>query len=224
MSFCPKDQIDGYRKQVNGNPYECSSRIQFDFLHHHIRSCTEISQAVKDKQTTERTALQLCAFLAHWGMFRGKGKLGDRNLYFFQEICLDLLGNKGVLSRIEGIPFENLHRKLKDSVLQEAIDGVKCAFELRGVSPTDTLVSKTMLGLLGNIPGYDRYFKKGLSKLKENDEFKGTMGFGVKGLLNLSEWCTEYDWPSIKSKADKRRLLPRGRLVDMAIHQYGRPN
>jgi hypothetical protein len=34
------------------------------------------------------------------------------------------------------------------------------------ISPTDTLISKVMLGTLGCIPAYDRYFVDGLKKMK----------------------------------------------------------
>jgi len=206
---------------VEGNPKikeEFSSRLQFDFLYDRILSFENISKSTS-KNEIRLTALLFSSYLAHWGMFRGSSNLKDTNIIFFEYLITELIGNKGVLLPIADCPFEDFETNNKEE-LKLAISDTKNLLETNGISPTHTLVSKIIMGLLGNIPAYDTEFTKGLNKLKKQNKYKGVVAFGVNSIQSLSSFSKEYTWPDYKTIGNND--VPTGKLVDMAIFQYGK--
>lgn len=214
MNFCPDSLINSYQRSANGDPFH--SQFQFDFTHRVSRSLRP------DYHRNDRElALALTSLLAHWGMFRPSGKLRDKNELFFEALVkFAMMGKNPALRPIIGVPFEHLNTVPCDKI-DSSLENIKYWFTIQGVSATDTLVSKTILGLLGNMPGYDRNFRRGLEILNGKGIYKGSRKFNGRGLHNLVEWASNHRWPRVRSQADSRLSLPRGRLVDMAIFQLG---
>jgi hypothetical protein len=88
------------------------------------------------------------------------------------------------------------------------------------ISPTDTLLSKIMLGTLGCIPAYDRYFIEGLKEKK----MKHT-GFNVDSLHELFNFIDDNreeitaSQELIKTKIQKH--YPLMKILDMYFWQTG---
>ncbi len=219
MKFSPKILINSFL--VAGNPKikeEFASHLQFDFLYDRILSFQNISKAISKKEI-RLTALLLSSYLAHWGMFRGSSSLKDTNIIFFEYLINELIGKKGVLLPIANCSFEDFEANNTEE-LKLAISDTKNLLDKNGISPTHTLVSKIIMGLLGNVPAYDTEFSKGLNKLKKQNIYQGVVSFGVNSIQSLSSFSGGYTWPSYKTFGNND--VPTGKLVDMAIFQYGR--
>ena len=140
----------------------------------------------------DQAALHLGFFLASWGMLRGSSFLLQSNYKYYVPVVrvlidpkYDDLWNVDYLNikkqeKILGLLF-NLNKELQH-VMKE-----KNGFNHKG--PSDTLVTKIIMGTMGCVPAYDRYFKTGLKKfLKKNKEKRG-INFSKKSfekLLNFS--------------------------------------
>lgn len=221
--FCPTQlitaNVDSHNPEI---PRKYRSSLQFDYVNGYVKNAADISDVVSNKESRERLGFLLSTFLAHWGMFRGSSNLKDTNIIFFKDFVHFLLKSRsGALMPIAGTSFEDL-QYLEQGVISDVIRKVGGFLKDNGIAPTATLISKTVLALLGNMPAYDRIFCEGLKKLKDEGEFSGVMSFGEKGLSDLSKWYGDYSWPAVRFEAGSRRNLPTGRLVDLAIFQYGR--
>jgi len=221
--FSPKRLIAANLASYNEDvPRKYRSSLQFGYAYEHVVKAIDISDIVSTDASRERTALLLATYLAHWGMFRGSSNLKDTNVLFFKDLVHFLLRPKtGALIPIAKTRFEDLH-DLEKGLIKSVIDNVGNFLDENGISPTPTLITKMILVLLGNMPAYDRIFKDGLGRLRAENKYDGVLAFGERGIKDLSEWYAHYAWPKVRSEVDARRYLPSGRLVDMAIFQYGR--
>jgi hypothetical protein len=88
------------------------------------------------------------------------------------------------------------------------------------ISPTDTLLSKIMLGTLGCVPAYDRYFIIGLKTIK----LKQT-SFNEASLIELFEFINQNN-PELKQaqkliKIKTKQHYPLMKILDMYFWQIG---
>lgn len=136
---------------------------------HRYKSWDHCYNAFSTKSDIELLALHLGFYLASWGMYRGSGGLLQKNhrihlgaikilqsRNYYQLQCnptnevkekdvLQIISLKGDLS----LYYNGIMHK-KGNNLEKPI------------SPTDTLISKIILGTLACVPAYDRYFLMGM--------------------------------------------------------------
>jgi hypothetical protein len=181
------------------------------------------AEMVSNRKRVESTALWLSSYLAHWEMFRGSSNLKEANHDSFKFLVTELLRpERGILYPVAHLQFHELH-SLKSSDFNLVLYSLTDVLESCGVTATDTLRSKIILGLTQNVPGYDRFFKKGLVQLKSEGVIDERVGQTLTGnnIIELSRWYSKNDWPTIRSPINGV-LLPSGRIVDMVLNQYGR--
>jgi hypothetical protein len=140
---------------------------------HRYKSWDNCHQAFSDSKQAEIHTLELAFYLASWGMYRGSSGLLQKNHLvhtgavdiLFSEEGLKLKCNQfNEVSRINIKEILSLKYKLANHYCQ--IYFTKGADNPKPISPTDTLLSKILLGTLGCIPAYDRYFIEGLKETK----------------------------------------------------------
>lgn len=124
-----------------------------------------------DDATVDYLALHLAFYLASWGMYRGSSFLLQKDykvhipvVRIIQEVKYNPLFN---------ISAENLTKEENLMLLEEISRRIKEAYanELpskEGVinNATETLISKILLGTLGCVPAYDRYYIEAVKKYK----------------------------------------------------------
>jgi hypothetical protein len=107
----------------------------------------------------DAAALQLGFYLASWGMYRGSS-------FLLQHAYTAHLG---VIDKLASPPFSQLwlnefganeHDSEHLPTVLAAVRAVRDAYAPFG-QPTDTLVTKVLLGTLGCLPACDRYFISG---------------------------------------------------------------
>lgn len=124
--------------------------------------------------------LHMSFYLASWGMYRGSSFLLWKDYLIHQDVVDKLLANK----HLQNIDFLKTNEAEIDEIFY-LIDWIKEWYktniksvngEDRDVNVTDTLATKILLGALGCIPAYDRYFIDGIrtrdlsfSKLTKNN-------------------------------------------------------
>jgi len=198
--------------------------------HHRYRSwehCYNYFRSVGDKNlpsVQDQAALQLAFYLASWGMYRGSS-------FLLQYAYTVHRGVIAVLARSEYADLWEVEvgkvailpqqRELILDLVQQIREAYE-PFAPGGTSaqPTETLISKILLGTLGCVPAVDRYFIAG---------FKGR-GFAFSAingpfLGRLSDFC-QMHFRQLNRVQD--RILhtsgvryPVMKLVDMYFWQLG---
>lgn len=194
---------------------------------HRYKSWDNCFKAFSTSKQTETQVLELAFYLASWGMYRGSGGLLQKNH----------LIHKGAVD----IVFSNTNQKLKcdetTEVKRENIQAIlSVKFELakhysgikftkgadksKSISPTDTLLSKIMLGTLGCVPAYDRYFIDGLKEMKMEHT-----GFNDASLNELFNFIVsnkkEINQAQKLIKGKTQRHYPVMKILDMYFWQIG---
>ncbi len=150
------EKIAAYHKGVEGDPHHRYRSWE------HCYSFFKRQSGAKIIEDRETAALQLAFYLASWGMYRGSSFL-LQHLYTV---------HLGVIERLVSPQFSALWGKdlggdVKDKqfvpVVLAAADAVREAYGPFG-KPTDTLVTKVLLGTFGCLPACDRFFIAGFKK------------------------------------------------------------
>lgn len=172
-------------------------------------------------------SLQLASYLASWGMYRGSGGLLQKNH----------LIHEGVIPLLSSSPYNNLKctefNEIKKSDINQLLE---LKFHLcdyyksipfnhrtqpnKSISPTDTLISKIILGTLGCVPAYDQYLKDGLKH--ENFAYKDFSKGSLEELFSF----IENNFVEIKNiqafiKAELGMHYPVMKIVDMYFWKIG---
>ena len=128
----------------------------FDYCFNHFQGAREAggTHRLADGDHLQLSCLQLGFYLASWGMMRGSGDLLQRSV-------------RGLAPVVELIAREpastwNLDAHSYTDAADEVLDlsnRVRKGFKVSGIKASDTLVTKTMLGVFGCVPAFDRYFQ-----------------------------------------------------------------
>lgn len=130
------------------------------------------------------SCLQLGFYLASWGMFRASSDLPDRSLKQFEPIVRLIASTPNDIWALDAHSYsEPVCRKL----ISTANDIREALRHPRGDLPTETLATKVMLGVFGNVPAFDSRVIAGLRKTP------GLTGqFGVRALRAISRFYREH--------------------------------
>jgi len=136
---------------------------------HRYHSWDYCKEVFDKRGSEELKAKELALYLASWGMYRGSGGLLQTNysihLGAIQILQSDRFRNLKCDERrevvVESIPdILGLRNELRHHY--SSITYVRGIEDRRPISPTDTLITKVLLGTYSCVPAYDRHFLKGL--------------------------------------------------------------
>lgn len=124
---------------------------------------------IVDEQTVDYLALHLAFYLASWGMYRGSSFLLQKDYKVHIPVVRIIQEEK--YNSLLGISAEDLCKSNNLALLDEIGARIRiCYAEERpafdGVvnNATDTLITKILLGTLGCVPAYDRYYVHAVKK------------------------------------------------------------
>ena len=116
-------------------------------------------------------SLQLAFYLASWGMYRGSSFLLQKDYKVHIPVVEELLSEKyDVLAGIECVSFrEKSNQQLLldiNSFLGQYYDKIRREVKEQELKNqlSFTLITKILMGTLGCVPAYDRYFIAGIKK------------------------------------------------------------
>ena len=149
--------IEGAGKNKGRKPDERYS--SFDFCYNYFYSFYKedrISELSNDNNI-EMSCLQIGFYLASWGMLRGSSFLLEKSVRHFRNLIIAISKMDRKLWEIDVASYDYDNISLLLDCKREIINAL-------GVNnnPSETLVTKIMLGVFANIPAFDQYFKKGL--------------------------------------------------------------
>lgn len=84
--------------------------------------------------------------------------------------------------------------------------------------PTDTLLTKILLGTVGCVPAYDRYFKKALA-----DTCAASQVFSAKSIRTLGNLYLDHEdeFEKLRKHCGRRIEYPAAKILDMCFFEYG---
>ena len=190
---------------------------------HRYWSWDHCYSAFHSKLDNDTKALHLANYLASWGMNRGSGGLLQKD-YKIHVRTIEVLSD-GKYSSLDC--YNQNHFAIdKIELLFKLVDELSAhyssiPYERMGdrdsISPTDTLISKVLLGTLSCVPAYDEFLKSGLEL--------GTLSnrrLTVRGITSLLSWIKSFDIEGHrKSLPESARELPVMKLLDIYFWSLG---
>ena len=168
--------------------------------------------------------LHLSFYLASWGMYRGSSFLLWKDYLVHREVVKRILS----LQHLRNIDFSERCAAEIDEIF-ELSSWIRNWYQqniryvngtAKKIHVTDTLVTKILLGTLGCIPAYDRYFIEGLRS-------KGLSHSTLtkKHFLSVVEFYkrNKDDFDSVQQSINRKSGIyyPAMKLVDMYFWQLG---
>lgn len=138
----------------------------FDYCYNYFYSFYKqdrISELSSD-DNIQLSCLQLGFYLASWGMMRGSSFLLEKSVRTFKNLVEAISEMDSKLWEIDVNNYNNENIKLLLACKNEISKALK-----KENNPTDTLITKIMLGVFANVPAFDQYFKRSLHVYKLNE-------------------------------------------------------
>jgi hypothetical protein len=204
------DFLEGKGKSNGRYPNEryCS----FDFCYNYFYSFYKKNKIheISSKENMQMSCLQLGFYLASWGMMRGSSFLLQKSVKNFSDLIKVISRQDKILWEIDVPDYENDE---SISILLDAKEDIKEALDIKN-RPSDTLITKIMLGVFGNVPAFDKYFKESMSVNSLNK----------KSLLKIHEFYLKnrkvidsYDIETFdfNEKERKNIVYTKAKIIDM---------
>lgn len=132
----------------------------------------------------EKSCMILWSYLASWGMLRGSSGLLQKSPAALIPLIEFIDKSDEKLWEIDVPNYDNENNLNKIWSLYKGIK--KILLDKQIATPTDTLVTKIMLGVYANVPAFDQYFTSFL-KIQGN-----TQKFGKKSLKVIYDFYKKY--------------------------------
>lgn len=152
----------------------------FDYCFNYFQAFREsgATNEIASPTKMQESCLQLGFYLASWGMLRGSAMLLKKSAKVYEPVIHAIAS--------EDIPIWDIDAdRYTPSNIQKIIDFEKTLQHKLPASqsslPSPTLVTKIMLGVFGNVPAFDTYFKKGF----------GVSTFNPKSLSRIGQFYSD---------------------------------
>jgi hypothetical protein len=186
----------------------------FDYCFNHFQSFRESgdASALASPANLQLSSLQLGFYLASWGMLRGSAELLQKSAKYLVPVIEVISCTKPSLWEIDADSYN-------ESSIQHILE---LAAKIRSAYPamSDSLVTKIMLGVFGNVPAFDTNFKRGF----------GVSTFGPKALRKVALFCRDnaemidahrVNTLGFISGRETQRTYTRAKVIDMAFFIEG---
>lgn len=179
-----------------------------------------------DENFIDYLCLHLSFYLASWGMYRGSSFLLQRDYKIHKPIIKILLEEK--YSSLWGIQINEYKTKDNQEKLQEIVSRISQIYNeirlsVKEATPknnvSNTLITKVLMGTLGCVPAYDRYFIAGIKKEKV-----ASGNFNIKSILELVNFYNEYydEFENARKQMSAYGIeYPQMKILDSCFWQIG---
>lgn len=171
-------------------------------------------------------SLQLAFYLASWGMYRGSSFLLQKDYKIHIPVVKELL--KEEYDPLAGIDCVELKREENQRLLEninafldeyysnirDEVKNIKVRNQL-----SSTLITKILMGTLGCVPAYDRYFISGIKKQKV-----ASGNYNMKSIIQLVDFYESNIVELENIRKDMKvngMAYPQMKILDMAFWQIG---
>ncbi len=202
-------------------------QLQTD-IHHRYKSWEHCYSYFSGTEIDEDHAcLHLAFYLASWGMYRGSSFLLWKDYLIHREVVRKIL----TMTRLRNIDFSQPNEQVISDVI-EFVAWIKSWYQknisqVNGqettVNVTDTLATKILLGTIGCIPAYDRYFIDGLRTGKIGYSSLSERNFGAVVRFYQNN-ISSFNSAQASIQKSSGLFYPAMKLVDMYFWQIGYEN
>lgn len=171
-------------------------------------------------------SLQLAFYLASWGMYRGSSFLLQKDYKIHIPVVKELL--KEEYDPLAGIDCVELKREKNQRLLEKInafldeyysnIRGEVKKIKVRN-QLSSTLITKILMGTLGCVPAYDRYFISGIKNQKV-----ASGNYNMKSIVQLVDFYESNIVELENIRKDMKingMAYPQMKILDMAFWQIG---
>jgi len=198
------------------------------YKNHRFTSWENCYKAFQTIDDIDILSLHLGFYLASWGMYRGSSGLLQKNHkihYKAVEIILDYKSLQcNSTFEISLLEFDDLCKLITE--LEKHYQGIEFWRNNRNdnVNPTITLITKIIMGTLGCLPAFDRYFLDGINFKKQlaSKISRTNFEFLLEFINNTKSEEIIGIQKTINSKRDM--YYPKMKIVDMYFWQMGYDN
>ncbi|MBU2576448.1 MAG: hypothetical protein KKF50_01880 [Nanoarchaeota archaeon] len=196
--------------------------------------CHNYFKKIKDKDLSENeldlAQLHLAFYLASWGMYRGSSFILQKDYTIYKKIVKIILEGRYILlwdlkSNLKNKEIYKNFLELYEEIEKELIKARRGINEHNDLSEkkrksfnkekiSEILITKIILGTIGSIPAYDRYFKRGLKLKNETQKFNKE-----RSLAKLIHFYKN-NFDEINSLSDKYGYPPM-KIIDMYFWVLG---
>jgi len=183
----------------------------FDFCYNYFYSFYKEKRLpeLANNENLQTSCLQLGFYLASWGMMRGSSFLLEKSVRNFRELitCISKMDSRLWEIDVDNYNDENI------SILLDCKQQIINSLGEKN-NPSDTLITKIMLGVFANVPAFDTYFRKSLK----------VYSFNKKSLLKIKNFYEDnksvFDSYQIHtfdflSSKESDVVYTRAKLIDM---------
>lgn len=171
-------------------------------------------------------SLQLAFYLASWGMYRGSSFLLQKDYRIHIPVVKELLSEK--YDSLAGIKCTGFRKESNQKLLQNInsfldkyYDKIRHEVKEQELKSqlSYTLITKILMGTLGCVPAYDRYFIVGI---KNQKVAKGS--YNIKSIMQLVNFY-ENNMERLECVREKMEVdgmsYPQMKMLDMGFWQIG---
>lgn len=171
-------------------------------------------------------SLHLAFYLASWGMYRGSSFLLQKDYKVHIPVVKEIL--KEEYNNLVGIECVEYHKKENQDALLELekfmidyYNNIRSNVKGKEIKNEVSLIliTKILMGTLGCVPAYDRYFIEGIKKKKV-----ATGTYNMKSILMLVDFYIQNESkfePVRKNMKVSDLPYPQMKFLDMAFWQIG---
>jgi len=185
----------------------------FDYCYNYFMSFYEndIAEEIASPKYLQLSCLQLGFYLASWGMFRGSSFLLRKSLKHFEPLITVIATTDKLLWQVDVDSYSDS----KIDLILDAKYKIRNKLGNSSELASDTLISKIMLGVFGNVPAFDQNF---------------CTGFGMNKSLSKNNLSIIKDfYKDFKEEIDRQRIrtinfengketdrfYPKAKIIDM---------
>ncbi|MBQ0037328.1 MAG: hypothetical protein KBS74_01510 [Clostridiales bacterium] len=203
--------------------YDCYNDMQSD-PNHRYRSWGHCHKAFKqhredpDSIDTDTLCLHLAWYLASWGMLRNSFLM--QKDYRIHADVVDLLFEPEWDDLWDATAQQLANKETAQKIMQLCTRITEAYLASgSGGTPTNTLLTKILLGTVGCAPAYDRYFKQAISRIGAAPQ-----QFSASSLTALGAMYIEHNaaFEALREHCSKAGFAyPAAKIIDMCFFEYG---
>ncbi|MDE6016744.1 MAG: hypothetical protein K2H41_13830 [Acetatifactor sp.] len=188
----------------------------------HCYNAFVVNRNSADEKMLDYLALHLAFYLASWGMYRGSSFLLQKDYKVHIPVVKILVDKK--FDPLVEISAEGLTEDANLELLEEVSERIRRVYaaeqpSFEGVTnnATDTLVTKILLGTLGCVPAYDRYYVQAVKQYNISAGVYSKESVRDVAVYYLSH---KYEFESLREELSTcGTRYPAMKLMDMCMWQ-----
>lgn len=178
-----------------------------------------LSQKVVSEIEKDTLAVHLAFFLASWGMYRSSSRLFKLDYKIFIPVVDILLNHDNI--GINNLSYEGCIEEHCISKILTLANSITIALEplMAPSYPSDTLITKILLGTLCCVPALDTFFVQGFRVYRANNSRWGNSSLNDRTIHLINQ---VFNANYREFEPYRNGEYPDAKLIDMAFWQEGR--